>query len=932
MQRIHIRDGFRVELVAAEPLVIDPVAVDWGPDGKLWVAEMADYPMGMDNQGKPGGRIRFLEDTNADGQYDRSTVFLEDVSFPNGVMAWQDGVLVTAAPEIFFAKDSDGDGQADVRKTLFSGFMTGNQQLRVNGLRWGLDGMVHCASGAHHAGFGSGNSIFSTKLNSSIRLGSRDFRFDPETGTLDPQSGPSQYGRVRDDFGNWFGVQNSQPLWHYVLANQYTRRNKEVPPIDARRQVRVPRMPEVYSAKPPQRRFHGFDHAGHYTSACGISIYRDDVLFPREEIHAFTCAPFHNLVQHHVLTVDGTSFRGERADDGAIDFFASSDRWTRPVMTRTGPDGALWIVDMYRYMIEHPQWLPQEGQDALRPGYRAGDDRGRIYRVVRNDQPVRSVPDVEDATTESFATLLAHPNGIVRDLTHQKLQSRKIRSDVLATVRKLAKHGQLAESRIQSLAVLQSHGNADADIIRSALKDEHPAVRRFAIQMAEDRPASELSESGVLGLVHDSNPLVRLQLACSLGQWHAEDAGVALAQLASRTDNDEHTIAAIVSSLPTHYASFADLVASENRPIPGPIFDAMLLMGESRPQQLAKLLRSLLDDDDETSRFTAISTWLDRLAGRKETLTSQLQHNADLSALVDPFTKLISDARDIAVSSQHRPAVRAAAIGLLGRETLDYAEDIERLNGLLNDNEPQEVQLAAIQRLSGIPERSAAKTLLEHWSNYLPSRQAAVAEALLSRTEWRLELLAAIEAGTVRLNDLSLAQQQALRNSRDKALAKRAANVLGSVRKRDASAVVGRYVANVVVGDFEQGRLIFDANCKVCHPLDKNQKPVGPDLRALTDRSRTTLLTSILDPSQTIEPKYTNYSIVLKNGVVLGGVVTEESENALTLVDSNGNRQEILRSSIDLAQRSEKSMMPEGFESKINARQMSNLLAYLRDL
>ncbi len=133
MSVAHVREGFELQLIAAEPLVIDPVAIDWGADGKLWVAEMADYPSGMDNNGKPGGRIRFLEDKDGDGRYETSTVLLRDIPFPTGVMAWGNGVIVTAAPEIFYAEDSDGDGTADVRKTLFSGFKEGNQQLRVNG-------------------------------------------------------------------------------------------------------------------------------------------------------------------------------------------------------------------------------------------------------------------------------------------------------------------------------------------------------------------------------------------------------------------------------------------------------------------------------------------------------------------------------------------------------------------------------------------------------------------------------------------------------------------------------------------------------------------------------------------------------------------------------------------------------------------------------
>lgn len=185
LNTIHVREGFEVQLVAAEPLVMDPVAIDWGPDGKLWVVEMADYPLGADGKGKPGGRVRFLEDTDDDGQYDKSTLFAEGLSFPNGVLAWGRGILVTAAPQIVYLEDSTGNGKADVRNVLCSGFLEGNQQLRVNGLRWGLDNWVYCASGSHHAGYGKDSRITSHVTGQKHQIGSRDFRVRPHTGAID---------------------------------------------------------------------------------------------------------------------------------------------------------------------------------------------------------------------------------------------------------------------------------------------------------------------------------------------------------------------------------------------------------------------------------------------------------------------------------------------------------------------------------------------------------------------------------------------------------------------------------------------------------------------------------------------------------------------------------------------------------------------------
>src|SRR5262245_8125074 len=139
--------GFQIELVAAEPLIVDPVAIDWGADGKLWVVEMRDYPMGMDGNWKPGSRVKFLEDTNGDGKYDKATVFIDDLSFATGVTAWQKGALICTAPDILYAEDTNADGRADVVKKLFTGFDTGNYQARVNSLSLGLDNWIYGANG-----------------------------------------------------------------------------------------------------------------------------------------------------------------------------------------------------------------------------------------------------------------------------------------------------------------------------------------------------------------------------------------------------------------------------------------------------------------------------------------------------------------------------------------------------------------------------------------------------------------------------------------------------------------------------------------------------------------------------------------------------------------------------------------------------------------
>ena len=211
--------GYQIELMVAEPLVADPVAFDWDAEGRLWVAEMADYPLGLDGKGQHGGRVRWLEDRDKDGRYDHSTVFLDGLSFPNGVMPWGDGVLISATPDILFARDTIGDGKANETRVLFTGFNEGNQQHRMNGFDYGLDNWVYCANGD------SGGIVTSPGTDLSVNIRGRDFRFRPETLEFQTQTGQTQYGRRRDDWGNWFGNNNPSIGWHYTHPEHYLRRN-----------------------------------------------------------------------------------------------------------------------------------------------------------------------------------------------------------------------------------------------------------------------------------------------------------------------------------------------------------------------------------------------------------------------------------------------------------------------------------------------------------------------------------------------------------------------------------------------------------------------------------------------------------------------------------------------------------------------------------
>src|SRR5262249_21159626 len=359
-----------------------------------------DYPLGLDGKGKPGGKIKFLEDTHGAGKYDKATVFLDGLEFPTGVLPWGKGVIVTCAPEIFYAEDTDGDGKADVRRPLYVGFHEGNPQHRANSLAWGLDNWVYCANGD------SGGQIKSVEAGTGVDIRGRDLRIKPDEGLIDAQSGQTQYGRSRDDWGNWFGNNNSNPMYHFALADHYLRRNAHIAPPDPRVQVSVtPGAARVYPISRTLPRFNDPQAANHFTSACSAIVYRDDLFGPALAETTFVSQPVHNLVHREIMTAKGFTFTSRRAvDEQQSEFVASSDNWFRPTMIQAGPDGALWIADMYRQVIEHPEWIPKDWQERL--DLRAGWDKGRIYRVYPVGKKPRPIPRLDLPHTRGFVVAL----------------------------------------------------------------------------------------------------------------------------------------------------------------------------------------------------------------------------------------------------------------------------------------------------------------------------------------------------------------------------------------------------------------------------------------------------------------------------------------------------------------------------------------------
>jgi putative membrane-bound dehydrogenase-like protein len=920
---IQLPDGYVAELVAAEPLVVDPVAINWGPDGRIWVVEMADYPLGMDGRGSPGSRVRFLEDTNGDGAMDSSTVFIEGLTFANSVTPWRNGVIITCAPEIIYAEDTNGDGKADYRKTLYDGFMEGNPQLRINGLRYGIDNWLYCANGLQTRG-----KVRSVETEETIEMAGRDFRIRPDEGRIEELSGPTEYARVMDDAGNWYGNDNSNPLWHFALEDRYMRRNRHAAPPDARVQLMPPRNPPIYPISKLQMRFNVDYMANKITSACGPGIYRDDLLFGRDTkgvVQGFACEPVHNMLLRIVAEPVGSTYKGRRAKgEEESEFLAATDAWFRPVMVRTGMDGALWVVDMYRYTVEHPQYMNEEWRSKIQ--LRAGDDLGRLYRVYHKDRPPRPTPRLDRMNTRQLVDALNNTSGTVRDLAQQMLVWRA-ETAAVAPLENLLKSGEDWRGRLHALGALAGLNQLSAATLKRAMQDDSPAVRRFALKFAEPRGANEPELiQAATRLAGDPDAKVRLQLACTLGEWEGDPAGAALARIAERDSDDVYIAAAVTSSTLKHYGAIAQTVLRSRDESSSGMFNNLLTMAAAQKDAVGAvpLLERVLADTGgryASWQFDAYAGWLESAARNKINAKPKDAPSAD---------PLFAEARRVAADGAATAEHRSAAARLLAHDRSNREASVAILIGMFNPQTPTEAQLAAVTVLSRMSGIDPHETFLKDWAQHGPQVRAAMAGRLLSGTDRTLKTLRMIESGELVGFDVDFMARRRLFRSANKEIKALAQIVFADVDDRPREALVQEWSdALKLPTDEARGAEVFETACAVCHRVNGVGQHVGPDLRSVTDRSKAGLLAAIIDPNRAVEPRYTAYAVALRNGDAAYGVMTAETGASVTMIGADGTSRTFLRSEIQSLQSTNLSLMPEGLETALTRQQMADLIAYL---
>lgn len=926
------------------------------------------------------GRVKLLEDIDGDGRMDRMTPWATNLPPCYGLVPARQGVIVLCAPDILYLADRDGDGRPEVRETLFTGFGVGEMWTRISNPQWGVDNWIYAANGA-----GSGGTIRGPHLAQPVQLGNTCFRFKADGSAIEPVSGATGgFGLTLSDEDDRFLVSNQQHALHVApLAHRYLARNpyyaapgvvNNICTYGHPAKVFPDAPPDPWRLKRSQQpewvKFYGAAEAnmGLVTAACAPHIYRGDQFPPQYRGAHFSCECAYNLIHLCRLEPDGARFKAVRAIEGG-EFLTSSEQWFRPVNLSGGPDGALYIVDMYREIIEDYSAIPRYLQQQY--GLIAGWDRGRVWRVVydlrgNGGTPLQPAPVWDKDRLSATAALPAElsSSNAWRRLTAQRLMVERGEWSVVPELRQLVASEGAPVARLHALQTLAGLKALEPKTLLAALNDSSLSVRRHALELSEvwleKEPALLMK---VLSLTNDPDAKVRIQLAFTLGETRDPRRLTALAALANQSGSDRWMQAAVVSSVP----DAAEALLEELTKPPGlsdvarPVAAALVgvIGARQQPAEIARLLRRLAG---YTGRGTD--------AFQRESLTSlnEALKRAKLSALNDPagvaaLRKLLASpsaavrrlslqlagtlqlaqspellavfeqAAQTALKAELPLPERQAAIALLG--SAPFAVLQKAATNLLSASQPLDIQLATVNALSTSDDVGVVSVLLSGWQSYSPKLQTAVLDALFKRQDRIKALLLAIQQNTIPRFGLDPLRRELLRANPDPEIRRLAEPILArQTQSSDRQALLARFqTALSAKRNAAHGKQVFQANCAACHLLEGVGKPSGPELIAATKgRADETILLDILQPSDQITVGFRTYNVVTTRGHNLSGILAAETATSVTLPDEDGIPQTILRKDIATFQASDVSLMPANFDELLTPQDVADLLGYLRQL
>jgi putative heme-binding domain-containing protein len=932
MGKMTVPPGFRVELVAAEPDVVNPVAMTFDERGRVWITESLEYPR---QQAGPGrDRIKVLEDTDADGRADRFTIFAEGFNIPSGIAVGYGGVWVANAPDILLLQDTDGDGRADKQEVVVTGFGRDDTHELPNSLTWGPDGWLYGLNGVFNPStvVQDGKKHEFTCALFRIHPRTREFQIFAE-GTSNP------WGVAWDGEGSAFvSACVIDHLWHLAETGYYVRQGGPYPPF-------VKPMGSIVA------------HKHQKAAYCGIHYFDSDAYPPEYRGRLYMGNIHGNCINVDTLRRKGATYVGE----AAADFLSANDAWFMPVVQKTGPDGCLYVLDWYdRYHCY---------QDARRdPG---GIDRlkGRLYRVRYESAPR---PEPFDLARETDAQLIARlhsPNVFFRDVAQRILAERSDPETRPVLERLVLDPAAPRAARRHALWALVSSGPLSLEFHAALLAHEDSAWRAWGVRAAGNASRVDPTiRQRVVDLASDAAADVRLQVAIAARKIVGLDPIPTLLTVAACSPDDaliEHIVWQNVHPiLEQHGERLFQLAAHEqywqsprvvelvhratecvlSRGNPRPIL-ALLDHLHGRPNvdltTAAKCLNALTakfqNGELSAGQLAELRPRLEPMADRyreSQPPGSELHDASLLLAATWGDSRAVASVRQMVEARQAHIDRRIQALRALvvaDDEMLD--EMIERLFARATEY-PVELRRAAIASLGHVDAPWVAAHLLDHYDGLEAELRPAAVELLCQRRAWAEPLLERIGQGQVPAAALNANQVRQLLVGADSELAAKIRAHWGSVRdqrdpKREEVIAQMRGFLRTTPGDPLAGQAVFQRVCGQCHKLHGAGEDIGPDITLNGRNSFEQLLSNVFDPSLVIGAAYQARTVVTADGRVLTGLVAEDSPQRVVLKIQGGKVETIARADVEMMQVSALSLMPEDLEKQLKPRELADLFALL---
>ncbi len=945
-KKMTVPEGFTVEVVAAEPDIVNPVAMTIDERGRFWITESFEYPRREPGPGRD--RVKVLEDTDGDGRAEMVTVFAEGLNIPSGIAVGHGGVWVANAPDILFLQDTDGDGKADKQEVVVTGFGRTDTHELPNSLTWGPDGWLYGLNGVFnfshvkypkesphwredHPGWPLTCAMF------RIHPRTREFQVFAE-GTSNP------WGIAWNPEGSAFlSACVIDHLWHLTETGYYHRQGGPYPPHTWKIESIV-------------------KHKHQMAAYCGIHYFDSDA-YPEQYRNKLYMGNIHGgCINVDKLQRDGSTYFAT----GEPDFLTANDVWFMPVVQKTGPDGSLYVLDWYdRYHCYQDANADPKGVDRL---------KGRLYRVRYKDTPRVKDFDLSRESDNDLAGRIGEGNDFIRH-TAQRLLSERLLDDPSnrELVRKLEDIALANEikrtQRLHAMWALAGGGYRDEGYLLALLREKDPTMRAWAVRTIGDTPSLPQDVlTAALASVKDESADVRLQVAIAARKLLGDEATPLFVELLASAGDDKliphivwqnlHPLLEIRSDVFIREVGERDLAKA-------PALAAIM------PRAVDRILDSKSADVDAVARIFGLlvrtnpipvegaKSCLTVLAERVQSgeidddevvgLEEQMGAPVDKILAGDPKNPLFFPAAALAATWTDEAAVKAM-IGVLRDRSHPPAIRVQALRSLVRAGAPtlvEDVRHVLLDRqahptlrggvlaaIGSARQDRLAEVVIAAYPHLEADLKPRAIELLTQRASWAEQLVAHIGDEQIPASAVNVNQIRKLLAFNKPELNEAVKKHWGSIRTdrdpaREAVIVEMRKFIRSTKGDPHAGKLVFSKVCGQCHRLHGEGQEVGPDITSNGRGNFEQLLSNVFDPSLVIGASYQARTVITVDGRVLSGLLVEDNEQRIVLKGQGGKLETIARDDVEEMKVSELSLMPEKLETQLQPQEIADLFAYI---